>query len=136
MPSLREQTLDNLTAIETAIKETGGCTVYNSIKEILNGTPVDLTPRHGYCVGDNRCSVTVENYHEFCFLSQPLIALRKNTGGTETAVGFWIDSNTGTLYVDKVTVVSTLADALNEAAARGELAIWDMDLGREIRLNN
>jgi hypothetical protein len=44
-----------------------------------------------------------------------------------------VKEQTGTLYVEPVTLVLNLATALNTAASTNELAIWDNTMQREIR---
>jgi hypothetical protein len=126
----------NLDAIVNLIQTTGVATVHNSVQHILNGSPLDTAQRNGYAVVDNSCSLTLENYAEGSIdaLKTALVKLQDNTSSTETTVGFWLDKGTGTLYVDKVDIVPVLADAINLASSRNELAIWDNDLSREIRI--
>lgn len=47
--------------------------------------------------------------------------------------GIWQDSETGFVYVDSVLIVS-LEIALTIGAARGEIAVFDLDTMTEIRL--
>lgn len=49
--------------------------------------------------------------------------------------GVWTDSD-GSVYVDYVEHVDTLSAALSKARERGELAIWDMRNGVEIRVTD
>lgn len=48
-------------------------------------------------------------------------------------VGVWTDS-TGLQYVDRVTKILDLSEALRLANFRGELAVWDNAHGKEIRV--
>ncbi len=46
--------------------------------------------------------------------------------------GRWTDPDTGTVYWDAVEVIADQGTALDVAAARGEIAVWDAANGREI----
>lgn len=47
--------------------------------------------------------------------------------------GVWTDSETGKVYIDAVTYLMTESYALLAGRERGELAIWDVKNGVEIR---
>lgn len=64
---------------------------------------------------------------------QQAAAADPNTGGVST-VGTWIDSATDLLWIDAGTVLWDEDIALDLAADRGELAIWDTAAGAEIRV--
>lgn len=49
-------------------------------------------------------------------------------------VGWWTDAKTGKLYVDVVNHLVSLSDARLVAADRGEIAFWDIENDREIRV--
>lgn len=51
-------------------------------------------------------------------------------------IGSWLDSETGRVYLDAGTRHATRAVALRVARVRGELAIWDEQLMREIRVQS
>lgn len=48
--------------------------------------------------------------------------------------GAWRDSETGTVYLDTVATFETLREAIDFARERGEIAIFDLIAGDEIRL--
>lgn len=49
-------------------------------------------------------------------------------------LGFWIDEKSNEVWLDVSQHFSEKSDALDIAALRGELAIWDIAEAREIRL--
>lgn len=49
--------------------------------------------------------------------------------------GAWVDTETNQLYLDVVTVFQELEDALRHAKASGEIAIYDLFTGTEIRVD-
>lgn len=49
-------------------------------------------------------------------------------------VGWWLDTETGRVWVEAVDVVDTRPKALALAQARGELAIYDLSTEVEVRL--
>lgn len=49
-------------------------------------------------------------------------------------LGRWTDDNSGVVYFDVVKIFSTSGPALHLAAATGELAIFDLAAGEEIRV--
>lgn len=51
-----------------------------------------------------------------------------------TAFGAWRDSETGRDYVEPIQILTDRATALTVAAERGELAIYDLTNGVEIRI--
>jgi hypothetical protein len=130
-----------LTSINSSIKTTGGASVWMKPLDIVNELqPLNMNGDvHGYCVGDNRISIVIPEYNASSpdALAKLSIACYDlwERGANVEAVGFWLDTNTNRLYVDSITLVPELGTALNMAAHRGELAIWDNDLKREIRLN-
>jgi hypothetical protein len=129
--------MTNLIMIQQEILSNGGVTVNNSVRQIIGSShQITVNEVQGYVVGNNQCSVIIENYgnNGLPELEQALQSLDNNTNGDNDTVGFWLDKNTGTLYIDAVVICPTLAEAMNLGAANGELAIWDADLGREIRL--
>lgn len=50
------------------------------------------------------------------------------------SVGWWLDTETGRVWVEAVDVVDTRPEALALAQARGELAIFDLSTEMEVRL--
>lgn len=130
-----------LQAIVNSIRETGGASVWMSPLDIVNDVNELVingnTP--GYCVGDNRISVIMPEFDATSSTAYAKIAIAVldlwERSASVQSVGFWLDTNTNRLYVDSITLVPVLATALNLAAISGELAIWDNDLKREIRLN-
>lgn len=54
----------------------------------------------------------------------------KRTGN----LGSWIDTETGTVWIDASEHYTDRTEAMRVAAERGELAIWDIANAEEIRL--
>jgi hypothetical protein len=128
-----------INALVYLIENEGGATVYNRPLDIINDT-TELqinTKTTGYCVGNNKVSQTIPRYLEeanpVTALLLAIVAIWDKRPSC-VSVGFWLDRNTGTLYVDDVRNVETLSNAMNLGATNGELAIWDVSMGREIRL--
>lgn len=48
--------------------------------------------------------------------------------------GWWVDSDDGKVYVDAVQWYQSEHTATAVAHARGEIAIWDLKNGREVRV--
>lgn len=49
--------------------------------------------------------------------------------------GVWVDSEDGKIYFDAVTHMNTRQHAANLGRTRGEIAIWDISAGEEIRVS-
>lgn len=49
-------------------------------------------------------------------------------------VGVWTDTDTNTVYLDHVEHIADKAQALKIAAARSEIAIWDIRNSQEVRV--
>lgn len=131
--------MKSLHTILQQLNENGGCTVYNTPLEILaDKVPLNINTReYGYCVGDNRCSQIVNlDTDESKATVQLAIAIAElwDKRILCKTVGFWRDSASNRVYVDAVDVVETAAEAMNLGASRGELAVWDISMAREIRL--
>ncbi len=58
---------------------------------------------------------------------------RMASGDVQT-VGSWLDTTDGTVYLDYGSTTDDMAQALDIARKRGEIAIWDSVANREIRL--
>lgn len=52
----------------------------------------------------------------------------------ETHIGSWLDTETGTVWIDASEHYTDRAEALAVAADRGELAIWDIAANEEVRV--
>lgn len=51
-------------------------------------------------------------------------------------VGFWVDTETGLVYVDLVDWFKSERDALHLARVRGEIAVWDIANAQEVRVGH
>lgn len=57
-----------------------------------------------------------------------------NNSKTANAFGGWLDSKTGLFYFDAVTIVTDLDTAKRLGRANGQIAIFDLENLKEIRL--
>lgn len=134
-------------ALVAVVDNEGGASVWATVRDLETTALVDVlnTRTTGYSVGNNKYSVVITQWHA-CSpqqkLDQLLIAVLDLSiryeliNGSYPCIGVWLDTNDNRLYVDPITHVEVLADAMNLGAANGELAIWDISLAREIRLHN
>ena len=58
------------------------------------------------------------------------------TSDSNYFAGVWTDSDTGVIYIDISRNLADLPEALAVAANFGEIAIWDVEAGKEIRLQD
>ena len=106
----------------------GGATITNLLK----------VPRSGYCVGLGGAEPLDPARS---YMDQATAIVDNNLGKTPAcAFGSWMNREAGeygdshVLYIEPVEIFSDEADALEAAEARGELAIYDLANGVEIRL--
>lgn len=133
-----------ISALVTEIDNNGGASVWSTVRD-LETQPLALNTRTtGYSVGNNRYSNVITQWHALTPQQkedQLMIAVLDLSIRYELTVGFypcigvWLDTNDNRLYVDPITHVENLAEAMNLGASNGELAIWDISLSREIRLS-
>lgn len=96
----------------------------------LDGTEADELPLTGFWVGGIRPSLVINDVSE---LDRGELAWF--IGGTEAQYfGVWTDTEDGKIYFDAVTHVTTRRHALQLGAERGEIAVWDILNGEEIRV--
>ena len=123
-----------MNAYETAL------TLSNMAREGRDGT-IDATvlkdthveekvPLLGYYVGGVRPGLVVSDVSE---LDRGDLAWFVGTTNARF-FGVWKDTETGDIYFDAVTWITGLGEALYVAAERGEIAIWDIQNGEEIRV--
>jgi hypothetical protein len=131
VPGLQE---DNMNAYETALaltvmaraKQDG--TVDSFVN--LDGFEQDCLPKTGFYVGGVRPSLVVSDVSD---LDRGDLAWF--IGGTEARYfGVWTDTDDGKIYFDAVTHVDNFHDAFTLGSERGEIAIWDIERGEEIRV--
>ena len=58
------------------------------------------------------------------------VAMVSAAADSADAIGFWVHE--GTVYFDACNIVPDESGALMIAAGRGELAVWDMEMEREL----
>lgn len=89
----------------------------------------DSLPTRGYWVGGMFPSlidpVSVEELEDFLHMTTRVFDVEY--------IGVWTDTETGRVYIDAVQHESDVREALTLASRRGELAIWDIMAGVEIR---
>lgn len=93
----------------------------------LNGLPLPVT---GFYVGGSVDSlifdsVSVMNADEIAKFTQ---------SAPSAYVGWWVDDETGKVYVDAVDWFANEYEAARVARKRHEIAIWDIARERELRL--
>lgn len=87
-------------------------------------------PRAGYYVGGKFPSLVYKSVSE---IDRGEIAWW--VGSNKAAFyGVWVDSQTGKVYFDGVTHMQTEQYAVQLGHQRGEIAVWDIANGREIRV--
>ena len=91
------------------------------------GAPV---PGVGYVVGGVVPSLATEAAPTAEEVTAWILATEAHRAGV---LGWWVDTDTGRTYVDASDVIADRAEALELAAARGELAIWDLVAAAEVR---
>ena len=92
-----------------------------------DGAPL---PEMGYYVGGRTPSLVYKSVED---VDRGEIAYWVGTHGVASFYGVWTDSETGTVYFDAVSLMESRAAANLLAKRRGELAIWDIANGEEIR---
>jgi hypothetical protein len=95
------------------------------------------TPFEGYMVGGEVAALVLTTDDQSLFpMTYTDRWLEKNKAllnNPEFYAGIWTDHDTGKVYVDISRNVTDLYTALAIAESRGELAIWDVTNGKEIR---
>lgn len=109
-----------------ALAETGGFTINPRRREgwVTKGFAVSVNPERAHLVFGQVDSLVLHTYvnDNWDLLSQD----GKMFGG-------WVDTDTGTTYLDVVTILDSKEEALSLAVQHGELAIYDLGSGQEIR---
>ena len=90
-------------------------------------------PRAGFCVGLGGAKALDPKRG---YMEQALDIVDASLGDfPKCAFGAWVDVNDGhALYIEPVEIFSNEADAVDAAVERGELAIYDLGEGVEIRV--
>lgn len=81
------------------------------------------SPLRGYSVGNNEYAIQTDRDGLKAAIAR--MWERSQSLGCN-GVGVWLDAETGTIYVDPITHLIPLEDALALAAKNWELAIWDI----------
>lgn len=101
----------------------GGATIDNLLK----------VPRSGYCVGMGGAQALDKSRPYFDQALEIVDAHLSDAPGM--AFGAWVDADDrNALYIEPIQIVQSKAQALARAEVRGELAIYDLANGVEIRL--
>ena len=110
-------------------------------RHLLNGAQTDggatinhlsQVPRTGFCVGLGG-AVALDKSKGY-FDQALAIVDQALADEPRTTFGAWVDMDTQALYIEPVQVFDSEKIAMNVARARGELAIFDLWKGVEIRL--
>lgn len=97
----------------------------------LRSVQEHLLPKTGFYVGGVRPSLVISNIDDF-----DRGDLAWFIGGTESRYfGVWTDKEDGKIYFDAVDWIDNAPAALNLAFSRNEIAVWDIENGEEIRVN-
>lgn len=101
----------------------GGATITNLLQ----------VPRSGYCVGMGGARALDPKRG---YMEQALEIVDAHLSDAPgMAFGAWVDTDDGhALYIEPIQIVKSKAEALARADVRGELAIYDLANGVEIRL--
>lgn len=93
------------------------------------------TPTDGYMVGGEVPSLVLEenNYRPYYTTDRWLEEHWNTLLKPGMFAGIWLDKDTGIGYVDISRNVADMYSALAIADARGELAVWDVAHGAEVR---
>jgi hypothetical protein len=94
-----------------------------------------VMPTKGYAVGNGAKGIALtfgSDLEAFDVSVERVIAQTKLIGADY--FGTWIDTSTQQLYIDPVNVFASKDFALGVAFERGELAVYDLDKQREIRI--
>lgn len=98
------------------------------------GGTVSLTalgvPTVGFLVGGAYPPVVAESYADLSASDVADLVANAHT----LFAGWWVDSETGKVYVDAVQWYQSEYTARAIGKIRGEIAIWDLAKGEEIRL--
>lgn len=89
-----------------------------------------ILPEHGYYVGGTSAELVIESLDTLDRGDVEAFV----AGNLSDFVGWWADSQTGRIHIDDVEWVAALPLAERVGRARGEIALWDIAEGREIRL--
>lgn len=100
-----------------------GCTVPTRV-----GATVPAT---GYVVADARHGATLPRWDA----AAASVWVASNLTSADY-LGVWVDSATGTTYLDAVEIHADARHALTRAADQGEIAVWSLADAREIRLSD
>lgn len=113
-------------------------TLYLNMGEGYSVNADGEAPKTGYMVGGyaNALEFNRQTDFEFLLTDRYLTEHSNLLQSGEYFAGIWTDSDTGRVYVDISRNVQDLAEALAVADNFGEIAIWDVENNREIRLTD
>lgn len=117
-----------MTAFELATE------LYNMAVDGVDGTisaEDKPLPRSGYLVGGAFPSLVFENKTQ---VDRGELAWWIGSNEPMPYYGVWVDTDTGKVYFDGVEHLESPALAGELGRQRGEIAIWDIEAGEELRL--
>lgn len=99
-----------------------------SVRENEGGGTFGVSSAYRYIVGGYADSVVLRAGATGNERSASALAYAEGKEiGRQYGVGFWRDDTTGRVWLDTVRGFASYVDALVEAYANGEIAIWDRD---------
>jgi hypothetical protein len=128
----------NAAALRTRLDTSGGFTVRLNLPSTatygLRGT-FGEGPRKGFAIGNPKYTRTFTWDYPFGAGDVALFALDHldTLALPGRYFGAWRDEETGTVHLDVISIVEDKTLALAMATERGELAVWDLSRGEEIR---
>lgn len=113
-----------VTVLDKLANEGGFTLDLNKGDYVTEGFAVSINPEHTRVIDGEVDSVSVVQY----------VTDKMDVLGQEGKVfGGWLDTESGKTYLDVVTVFDSKELALDLAVEHGELAIYDITNGQEIR---
>ena len=113
-------------AAVSQVTESGGCSVDNLGQAPVFGFMVGV-PEHSRKIDGASWIDRADAAHTF--ITEHVSEWRRGA-----YFGIWVDAATATMYLDVAERFHDRETALSAARQRGEIAIWDVVAGREIRV--
>lgn len=116
--------------IASRTRDSGGSTTTVHGRAITTGKSVSPYPEHSRPYRN-------EHVHQPAFIAKAVEKYRTDKADLLSqpghALGTWLDTDTGTLWLDVVVVVSTRREAASLARRHNQIAYFDLDTGQEVR---
>lgn len=112
--------------LATALAVSGGFTLdVRTMTHPSSGYVVSTCPEHEHTIAGIADSVEIARY-----LYRHSILLHE----PGKLLGAWLDRETGTTYLDVVSIVPTYEEAVALAEKHGQLAVYHLDTATELRI--